>query len=140
MPPRRTAKSDAAVVAKTHAALDEIADTVATSPVASPAAAANALVAAKEKVTGTPKKDGTPRARRASGKQQAVKSSATTPAGQHESKLPGVVRFPLATVISFAIASLGYSLLGEVSKGDLAAVSRSQDTWMEVGLLTAWRT
>lgn len=55
------------------------------------------------------------------------------------SKLPTVVQFPLAVTLSFAIASVGYNLLGEVTKGDLAAVSRSQDTWVEVGVLAGWR-
>ena len=55
------------------------------------------------------------------------------------SKLPPFAQFPLAVTLSFAMASIGYNLLGEVSKGDLAAVSRSQDTWEEVGVLAGWR-
>lgn len=55
------------------------------------------------------------------------------------SKLPPAAQFPLAVTLSFAMASIGYSLLGEVSKGDLAAVSRSQDTWGEIAILTSWR-
>lgn len=61
------------------------------------------------------------------------------PNGAHRSKLPVVLQFPLAVTLSFAMASLGYSLLGEVTKGELASVSRSQDTWGEVGVLAAWR-
>ncbi|KLP08039.1 uncharacterized protein LW94_3973 [Fusarium fujikuroi] len=37
------------------------------------------------------------------------------------------------------MASLGYSLLGELTNGELAALSRSQDTWAEVSLLAGWR-
>ena len=54
-------------------------------------------------------------------------------------KLPAWAQFPLAATLSFAMASLGYSLLGEVTKGELARVSRSQDTWVEVGILAGWR-
>ena len=56
-----------------------------------------------------------------------------------ESKLPSLVQFPLAVVLSFTFASLGYSLLGTVTKGELASVSRSQDTWEEIALLAGWR-
>ena len=55
------------------------------------------------------------------------------------SKLPSALQLPLAVTLSFAMASIGYNLLGEFSKGDLAAVSRSQDTWAEVGILAGWR-
>lgn len=55
------------------------------------------------------------------------------------SKLPSCVQFPLAVVLSFAFASLGYNLLGTVTKGELASVSRSQDTWEEIALLAGWR-
>lgn len=54
-------------------------------------------------------------------------------------KLPAWAQFPLAATLSFALASLGYSLLGEVTKGELASVSRSQDTWTEVAILAGWR-
>lgn len=74
--------------------------------------------------------------------QQALDDVADTVApkiGGERSKLPPVLQFPLAVTLSFAMASLGYSLLGEVTKGELAAVSKSQDTWGEVGVLAAWR-
>lgn len=58
---------------------------------------------------------------------------------RRESKVPVVVKFPLAVILSFAMSTTGYSLLGEVTKGELASVSRSQDTWGEVGLLAGWR-
>ncbi|KAF4984451.1 hypothetical protein FZEAL_352 [Fusarium zealandicum] len=53
--------------------------------------------------------------------------------------IPGPAQFPLAVATSFAMASLGYSLLGELTGSELAAVSRSQDTWGEVSLLAGWR-
>jgi hypothetical protein len=58
---------------------------------------------------------------------------------QPKTKIPASLQFPLATTLSFALASLGFSLLGEFTKGELAAVSRSQDTWAEVGVLATWR-
>jgi len=60
-------------------------------------------------------------------------------AATKRSKLPPAAQFPLAALLSFAMASLGYSLLGEVTKGELASVSRSQDTWTEVSVLAGWR-
>ncbi|KAK5990017.1 hypothetical protein PT974_08280 [Cladobotryum mycophilum] len=54
-------------------------------------------------------------------------------------RIPTVVQFPLVAVISFATASLGYSVLGELTKGELATVSRTQETWEEVALLATWR-
>ncbi|KAK7428476.1 hypothetical protein QQZ08_004914 [Neonectria magnoliae] len=64
---------------------------------------------------------------------------APVPSLARSSALPIAVQFPLLAVLSFCMASLGYSLLGEVTKGELAAVSRSQDTWTEVGVLAGWR-
>lgn len=54
-------------------------------------------------------------------------------------KLPVWAQFPLLATLSFSMASMGYSLLGAVTKGELAAVSRSQDTWGEVAILAGWR-
>ncbi|KAF5614001.1 uncharacterized protein FSUBG_613 [Fusarium subglutinans] len=53
--------------------------------------------------------------------------------------VPRQAQFPIAVATSFAMASLGYSLLGELTNGELAALSRSQDTWAEVSLLAGWR-
>ena len=53
--------------------------------------------------------------------------------------VPHQAQFPIAVATSFAMASLGYSLLGELTNGELAALSRSQDTWAEVSLLAGWR-
>lgn len=61
------------------------------------------------------------------------------PPAKRRSKLPVVVQFPLVVTLSFVMASLGYSLLSEVTKGELAGVSRSQDTWGELALLAGWR-
>lgn len=97
---RRAAKAEEAqaaqVVAKTHMALDTIAD-------------------------------------------KAGEVETKVAAQRQRTRIPAAAQFPLAATLSFAMASLGYSLLGEVSKGELASVSRSQDTWGEVGVLAAWR-
>lgn len=70
----------------------------------------------------------------------AVSASSARPAdAQVQRRLPVAAQFPLVATLSFAMASLGYSLLGEVSKGELASVSRSQDTWSEVAVLAGWR-
>ncbi|KAF4336012.1 hypothetical protein FBEOM_10145 [Fusarium beomiforme] len=53
--------------------------------------------------------------------------------------VPHRAKFPVAVAASFAMASLGYSLLAELTNGELAALSRSQDTWAEVSLLAGWR-
>ncbi|KAM5351327.1 hypothetical protein ACJ41O_004050 [Fusarium nematophilum] len=53
--------------------------------------------------------------------------------------IPDQAQFPLAVATSFVMASLGYSLLGELTGSELAAVSRTQDTWGEVSLLAGWR-
>lgn len=66
----------------------------------------------------------------------AMAAGATRP---RRGELPAVLKFPIATTLSFCIASLGYSLVGELSKGGLTSVSRSQDTWAEVAVLAGWR-
>ncbi|KAF4587778.1 hypothetical protein GQ602_004471 [Ophiocordyceps camponoti-floridani] len=51
----------------------------------------------------------------------------------------GKFAFPLLVVASFCLASWGYSLVGEVSGGRLAAVSRSQESGGEIAVLVGWR-
>jgi hypothetical protein len=57
----------------------------------------------------------------------------------HAAKIPTLIQFPLVAAISFTTASLGYSLVAELTKGELAGVSRSQETWQEIGILAGWR-
>ncbi|PKS06840.1 hypothetical protein jhhlp_006916 [Lomentospora prolificans] len=54
-------------------------------------------------------------------------------------KLPTPLQFPIVTVLSLALSSLGYALLGAVTQGDLAAVARSTDDLQDVAILTGWR-
>jgi hypothetical protein len=53
--------------------------------------------------------------------------------------VPELARFPLAVALSFALASLGYSLVNELGNRELGALNRTPDTWAEVGLLSGWR-
>jgi hypothetical protein len=53
--------------------------------------------------------------------------------------VPRKAKFPLAIATSFVMASLGYSLMSELTNGELAALSRTQDTWEEVALLAGFR-
>ncbi|KAF4121189.1 Conserved hypothetical, protein [Geosmithia morbida] len=55
------------------------------------------------------------------------------------SKLPEWSRFPAVALTSFGLASLGYSVLGAVTNGELQARSRLQESWGEVGVLAGWR-
>ncbi|KAF6813698.1 hypothetical protein CMUS01_12777 [Colletotrichum musicola] len=58
---------------------------------------------------------------------------------RQRSHLPTVLQFPLVTVLSFSISSLCYSFLSEWSRGELAGISKSLDTWGEVAILAGWR-
>ncbi|KOS19441.1 hypothetical protein ESCO_000215 [Escovopsis weberi] len=53
--------------------------------------------------------------------------------------VPSGAGLPLAVAMSFAAASLGYSVLRELTHGELAAVSRTRGKWDEIALLAAWR-
>lgn len=58
---------------------------------------------------------------------------------RQRSHLPAPLQFPLVTVLSFSISSLCYSFLSEWSRGELAGISKSLDTWAEVSILAGWR-
>lgn len=53
--------------------------------------------------------------------------------------IPMLVVFPLVAGISFITASLGYSVVAELTNGELATVSRSQETPEEIYILAGWR-
>lgn len=116
---RRATKAEAETTAQVKIAVDDVSNALA-----SPAQKAIAKVqAAVEDVADV-----------------ASKVMVATPNVSHRpSKISPVLQFPFAATLSFAMASLGYSLLGELTKGELASVSRSQDTWGEVGVLAGWR-
>ena len=58
---------------------------------------------------------------------------------QRRAALHPVLQFPLVAALSFALTSFGYGVLGAATEGELAAVSRSQDSWGEVAVLVGWR-
>lgn len=58
---------------------------------------------------------------------------------RQRSHLPTALQFPLVAVLSFSISSLCYSFLSEWSRGELAGISKSLDTWGEVATLAGWR-
>lgn len=75
-------------------------------------------------VAATPAKDG----------EEEVPSKAARSA-----RIPSLVVFPLVAGISFITASLGYSVVAELTNGELATVSRSQETPEEIYILAGWR-
>lgn len=78
-----------------------------------------------EEVAATPAKDGA--------------ASASAEPAASAARIPTLVQFPLVAAISFTTASLGYSVVAELTKAELAGVSRSQETWEEIGILAGWR-
>ena len=104
-PTRRSVRSEAALAAKTHAALDHLAEVAAEEPQPQP----------------------------------QPQPQEQEPQPRRGAALPGALQFPLAAGMSFALASLGYSIVGELSQGELVSVSRLQDTWGEVAVLAGWR-
>lgn len=102
-------------------------------------AAAKATTTATEAVTDliTTESDGAPHDDDSHEKELAV-AAKVAPRGRG-ARLPVALQFPLLAVLSFSISSLGYSLMSEWGKGDLAAVSKSLDTWTQVATLAAWR-
>lgn len=74
---------------------------------------------------------------------------AATPAKDGEEEVPSkaarsgrissLVVFPIVAGISFITASLGYSVVAELTNGELATVSRSQETPEEIYILAGWR-
>jgi len=55
------------------------------------------------------------------------------------SKLPAELRFPLVLALNLSLSALLYSFASEFTAGDLSSVSRSINTWWEIGTLVAFR-
>ncbi|KHN99586.1 uncharacterized protein MAM_02439 [Metarhizium album ARSEF 1941] len=53
-------------------------------------------------------------------------------------RLPCAVQFPLTVALRFALSTLGRIVISQVSSGELESLTRSQDTWGEVALVTGW--
>ncbi|KAL6859617.1 hypothetical protein J3F83DRAFT_315096 [Trichoderma novae-zelandiae] len=84
--------------------------------------------------------------KRRGGDDDADHAVASTPRGARSdegtasaARIPTLVQFPLVAAISFTTASLGYSLVAELTQGELAGVSRSQETRQEIAILAGWR-
>lgn len=52
--------------------------------------------------------------------------------------LPGL-RFPLVVILSFTLSSVLFSIVAEVTAGDLAAISKHTESWVEISGLLGWK-
>jgi hypothetical protein len=55
------------------------------------------------------------------------------------SRLPAALRFPLVVLLSFTLSSLLFSIVAEVTAGDLAAISKHTESWVEIAGLLGWK-
>lgn len=86
----------------------------------------------------------TPRVRRSKTADEMMKSNASVPnniaaPSRRASRLPSYVQFPLVIILSFSLSSLGYSMLNEGTRGELAAIAKVPESNYQVALLAAWR-
>jgi hypothetical protein len=58
---------------------------------------------------------------------------------ERESQIPSALRFPLVVILSFTLSSLLFSIVAEVTAGDLAAISKHTESWVEITGLLAWK-
>ena len=56
-----------------------------------------------------------------------------------KSKIASGLRFPLVVILSFTFSSLLFSIVAEVSAGDLAAISKHTESWVEITGLLGWK-
>lgn len=71
----------------------------------------------------------------------AVSSSPvmSTKKGSSATRLPGWIRFPLATLLSLGLSATLYSVVPEVAGFELATVSRSLNEPWHIGALLGWK-
>ncbi|KAI1458342.1 hypothetical protein F4805DRAFT_456974 [Annulohypoxylon moriforme] len=55
------------------------------------------------------------------------------------SRLPQLIQFPLVTVLSLFLSSLGFALSWSYTKGPLVPYTRVLSTWSDFGIVTGWR-
>lgn len=55
------------------------------------------------------------------------------------SQIPSALQFPLIVVLSFSFSSLLFSIVAETTAGDLAAISKHTESWLEITGLLAWK-
>lgn len=85
-----------------------------------------------------------PQVRRSKVAHEAMESNASVALNvaapsRRASRLPKQVQFPLIVILSFSMSSLGYSMLNEGTKGELAAIAKAPELKYQVALLAAWR-
>jgi hypothetical protein len=56
-----------------------------------------------------------------------------------KSQIPSALRFPLVVILSFGLSSLLFSIVAEVTAGDLAAISKHTESWLEITGLLGWK-
>ncbi len=56
-----------------------------------------------------------------------------------KSQFSAALRFPLVVILSFTLSSVLFSLVAEVSAGDLAAISKHTESWVEIIGLLGWK-
>ena len=56
-----------------------------------------------------------------------------------KSQIPAALRFPLVVVSSFTLSSVLFSIVAEVTAGDLAAISKHTESWVEISGLLGWK-
>ncbi|KAL8885350.1 MAG: hypothetical protein Q9215_006788 [Flavoplaca cf. flavocitrina] len=55
------------------------------------------------------------------------------------SKLPGLLRFPILVLSSMIASSAMYSLVSQLGTGDLAGVNKRRDEWWEIAAVLGWK-
>jgi hypothetical protein len=56
-----------------------------------------------------------------------------------KSQIPAALRFPLVVILSFTLSSVLFSIVAEVTAGDLAAISKHTESWVEIMGLLGWK-
>jgi hypothetical protein len=56
-----------------------------------------------------------------------------------KSQIPASLRFPLVVILSFTLSSVLFSIVAEVTAGDLAAISKHTESWAEISGLLGWK-
>ncbi len=56
-----------------------------------------------------------------------------------KSQLPAALRFPLVVILSFTLSSVLFSIVAEITAGDLAAISKHTESWAEITGLLGWK-
>ncbi len=56
-----------------------------------------------------------------------------------KSQLFSGLRFPLVIILSFVLSSVLFSIIAEVTAGDLAGISKHTESWVEITGLLGWK-